>query len=100
MSKSKERNQSEHLKSLIRKQEKIIKTLKKEVSRSNKRKDLYNDLEEKMAEEILDQDVVEEDDLDKERCPVCKSDIEITELGKRLLIICDGCGYRKTKMNV
>lgn len=99
MTKKKERSEVEWLRSENRKMKSIIKHLKKEVGRSNKRTLVNEDLSEQLAEEMLEADQVDNAVVSANRCPnaKCKGTTELVDLGARKLIICDSCNYRQSK---
>ena len=98
MAKSKDRSEVEHLRAMVKQQRSIIKHLKKEVGRSNKRAHQHEDLEERLAEEMLHEYKESEEKVDDKKCPNCsKSKLEFISLGKKTLCICQNCDYRKTR---
>lgn len=97
MAKQKERSEVEHLRSTIKNQRSQIKNLKKEVERARKRSFQSDDLEERLAENMIEEEFEENEEISKtERCPECNNTIEIVEMGTRVGIFCE-CGYRRTK---
>lgn len=96
MAKNKSRSETEHLKGIIKNQRSIIKNLKKEVSRHGKRAEIYNDLEEKITESMIEEDMEEQIFESKHSCPNCQSELEVIKLPNRDLFMCE-CGYRKTR---
>lgn len=97
MAKQKERSESEYLKSVIKNQRSQIKNLKKEVERARKRSFQTEDLEERLAENMIEEEFEENEELSKtERCPECNNAVEMVEMGTRVGIFCE-CGYRRTK---
>ena len=97
MAKQKERSEIEHLRSTIKNQRSQIKNLKKEVERARKRSFQTEDLEERLAESMIEEEFQETKELSEtERCPECNNVVEIVEMGKRVGIFCE-CGYRRTK---
>ncbi len=97
MTKKRERSEVEQLRGVIRNQRSIIKNLKKEISRVTKRESRTEDLEEILAEEMLEQDQEDIQYIKEDKCPQCKGRVEVVTLGPKKLVICDGCGYRKAK---
>lgn len=98
MAKSKDHSEVEYLRSQIRNLKKENKHLKKEISRQNKKAHLYQDLEEKVASEMIEEEQEEELQIinTKDKCPKCSSELEVTDMGIRSLYMCE-CGYRKSK---
>lgn len=94
MSKTKEKNNNEYFKSIIRKQKSIIKQLKKEAGRGNKTKERYEELEDSLTEKEFDtyEPYIAEDTT---KCPEClKGTLEIIDLKVRKMTICNSCNYR------
>ena len=97
MSKTREKNSTEHYKAIISKQRKMIKELKKQAGRGDKVKDRYEDLELELAEKLLEEDAAESNLAPTDGCPSCfKGKIERIDIGPRVLSICDTCKYRST----
>lgn len=98
MSKKHERNELEHLRSIIRSQKSQIKNLHKEIKRASKRQHQYEEFEQQIQdveyEEVATSVIIK---AIKENCPECKSTVTITDLGSRKLLKCNSCEYRKTK---
>jgi alpha-acetolactate decarboxylase len=93
MAKSKDRSEVETLKGIIRSQKSEIRKLKKELSRKQKREFRYEDLEEKLEEIYLEK----EESKSEIKCVKCKSNkINISDLGIRILHICENCGNRES----
>lgn len=95
MAKKDKGSELEYLRGLVRSQKSIIKSLKKELSRSTKRSQQYQDLEERIAE-----DTVEEEKpffIESEKCPKCSKKIEVVDLGIRKLIVCTDCNYKRSR---
>lgn len=87
----KRNNDINHLRKTVKKQQSIIKSLKKSESRANKRSKDYTDLEEQLAEELLNQDTSSNGDL----CLECNAGkIETIDIGVRKLLICNNCNFR------
>lgn len=97
MSKKRDRSEVEHLRGVVKNQRSLIKHLKKEVGRSQKREHRVEDLEEILAEEMLEEQHQEKEYVKDDKCPQCKTKVELVDLGPKKLIICQSCGYRKTK---
>lgn len=91
--KSKERNEAEYLKAENRKLAKENKSLKKQLTRSNKRATQYEDLEEKIKDIEIEKDfnVVPESTT----CVQCKGPIKESDLGIRIIKTCITCGHRE-----
>ena len=99
MAKSPSGKSSEDLKGLLRKQKSIIKNLRKEVSRKDKRQQVKEDYEEMAKEQLLDQDQeVVYLDNNKDNCPSCGASLDVVDLVIKNLIICSNgkCKFRKT----
>ncbi len=97
MAKQKERSEIEHLRSTIKTQRSQIKNLKKEVERARKRSFQTEDLEERLAESMIEEEYEENEIVSvTAKCPKCGNKVESVELGSRVGVFCD-CGYRKSK---
>lgn len=96
MAKKRERSDIEYLRSTIKSQRSIIKHLKKELGRQQKREYLHDDLEERLADQMIEEEKQEELDVSGEKCPECHGKVEILDLGARKAIFCE-CGYRRTR---
>lgn len=95
MTKKKTYSEAEHLRSIVRSQKKEIQALQKQVSRQNKRKACYEDLEEKLAEAMIEEDRKETKILsNRELCPECGKGLDKIDLSIRWMFTCE-CGYRK-----
>lgn len=93
MAKSKDRNEVETLKGIIRSQKSEIRKLKKELGRKQKREFQYEDLEERLEEVHLEKEV-RKSDL---KCVKCKDTrISVSDIGVRVLHICQNCGHRES----
>lgn len=93
MAKSKTKSEVEHLRGLV-------KELKKEIGRKEKRERRYEDLESKEAEALereADEKYKESSVPIKDRCPNCAGELQSVEIGVVKLITCDDCKYRLTK---
>lgn len=98
MTKNKERSEVEHLRGVVKSQRATIKQLQKEVTRLTKREHLHEDLELKLAEQLVEEEVEETKVmLKREKCPECGDEIEVTPLGAKKLFTCTSCKYRKLK---
>jgi hypothetical protein len=96
--KSKERSEVEHLRATVKSQRSLIKHLKKEIGRAQKRQHVYEDLEDKVAELHLEDEIEESQLVSDDKCPECdKGRLEIIDLGPRKMLVCDNCKYRKVK---
>lgn len=96
MSKQKEKSELEYLRSENRKLKSMNKNLKKQLSRTNKRSDLYHDLEDKIAEDLIQEELNEKELIKNDQCPSCfKGTLETLKLGAKKLALCDSCTYRK-----
>lgn len=94
--KSKDRNDAEHYKGIIRAQKSQIRNLQKELNRLMKRKDQYEAIiDEEPIEEYLEEEINDRIEASKSRCPKCKGETENISLGNRILMQCE-CGWRKT----
>lgn len=95
MTKQKEKNSSEHLKSIIRKQKSIIKKLTKDANRSNKIKQQFEEYE---VAEMIEEELAVKSLKNDDRCPECfKGEVEVVNLGPRKMLICSNCNFRKIK---
>lgn len=97
VAKQRERSEVEALRSTIKNQRSQIKNLKKEVERARKRSFQSEDLEERLAENMIEEEFQENEEISKtERCPDCGGKVEMVEMGTRVGIFCV-CGFRRTK---
>lgn len=97
MAKQKERSEVEHLRSTLKSQRSQIKNLKKELDRARKRSFASDDLEERLADQMIEEDFKERELVSKEeRCPECNNTVEIVAMGTRQGIFCE-CGFRRTR---
>lgn len=97
LAKQRERSELEHLRSTVKNQRSQIKNLKKELDRHSKRAHNYHDMEERIAENMIEEEFKEIELISKdEHCPDCNEKVEIVQLGARIGIFCE-CGYRRTK---
>jgi hypothetical protein len=89
------RSEIQQLERIIKEQKATIKELKKIEARHKKRDYLYQDLEDRIAEEIhKDAAVVSRQEV----CPECNKDtLELIDLKARKMITCRSCGYRKIR---
>lgn len=98
MAKKQKDDELEYLRGLTRKLKSENRHLKKELSRKSKRPIVDEELEQEVQEQLLEEEQTEEQLLHKKLCVKCKSDnIDITDLGIRVLIVCDSCGHREVK---
>lgn len=97
MSKEKSRNEVEYLRSEIRKYKSLVKNLRKELNRKQKREHRYEDLEDREAEVQLKEQQAEQALISKNKCPNCSGTIESTSIGNRTLLTCDSCKWRTSK---
>lgn len=97
MAKKDKSGELEYLRGVVKQQRSIIKHLKKEVGRSNKRSHQYEDLEDRLSEEYVEEEKVLF--TESEKCPSCSKKIEIVDLGIRKLIVCESCGFKKSRKN-
>lgn len=98
MAKQKERSELEHLRSVNKTLKSEIKHLKKEIARYNKRAHRYDDLEEREADEQLEEQVKETlVPATKTSCPECSAVTETSEIGNRVLVRCTNCKWRKSQ---
>jgi len=88
LSKSKSK-EIEHLRSELRK-------LRKSLSRSEKRKHLYESSVDDQSEEFVKEEIEDRRKTRKNLCPNCDNELELIDLGIKKLIICN-CGYRKVQ---
>lgn len=97
MAKPKERSEVEHLRAENRKLKSELKHLKKQVARSNKLANRYEDINDKLQEIELEKDVriVPQNPT----CPNCLGNLKEVSIGIRTLITCDSCNFRETKKN-
>ncbi len=97
MAKKKSGSELEYLRGVVKNQRAIIKNLKKQVSRHDKKAHQYNDLEDKIAEADMIEDEKENGTpvFTKDKCPECSGELEEIDLNIRLMIKCSGCPYRK-----
>lgn len=94
--KDKERSEVEYLKGLVRKQKSIIKELQKEIGRASKKSHLYDDIEEKIKDLEIEEEI--KSSVPQFDCPQCKKgNLDYSDLGVRLLITCSNCKYRESK---
>lgn len=85
----------EVLQQTIKEMRGTIKNLRKQISRKEKRVQDTEDLESRLAEKHLEDDVEDHKMLAKETCPKCAGKIEGVNIGNRALYICNDCGFRK-----
>lgn len=98
MAKKRERSSEEYLRGIVKQQRSLIKHLKKEAGRSTKRAHQYHDLEDRLSEEMIEQETqIEQEFVKEEKCPNCKGKLEVITLGPKTLVICKDCKYRKTR---
>lgn len=96
MAKRREKNSGEFYKSVIRKQSKVIKELKKKAGRADKIKNQVEDLEVELAERLLEEDMQDNIVYDDDACSNCnKGKLEKISLGPKSIVVCDNCSYRK-----
>lgn len=96
--KNKNHSDTENLKGIIRKQEKIIRSLKKETSRSSKKQQQVQDYIEELEQELDEDDLQDPPVKNDDKCPECKKGyLEIVDLGIRKMILCGACNYRKIR---
>lgn len=88
-----ELDKERHYKSIINKQKKIIQELKKKAGRGTKSKELFDDLQEELIEQLESEDEKGESSA---VCPECrKGELEVVDLKIRKMIVCNKCTYRK-----
>jgi hypothetical protein len=93
MTKSKTRSEVEHLRG-------VIKELKKQLKRTEKREHLYSDLESKKAELLLHEEMDARDVPSVGNCPKCAGVVETIGGSRVKISICQNCGHRWTKRNM
>jgi len=97
MAKQREKSEVEHLRAENRKMKAELRNLKKQVNRTNKRAHQFEDLEERLAEQTLEEKSSDYIVVDNTACPKCsKGKIETIDLGIRKLVRCDNCEYKET----
>ena len=97
MAKSKDRSEVEHLRGLVRELKSELRHLKKTMARKQKREHLLEDVESREAELFLQEEMEEKKTVAQtERCPKCKSKIDVIDGAKLKVYICSDCGYRKS----
>lgn len=84
-----EKDKIQELKSIVRKQTKTIKQLRRQLQKQRNVEEDYDAL----VEEV--EHMVPPKAPEKERCPDCSDELKRLELGKFTLIHCMNCGYRK-----
>ena len=107
MARSRDRSEVERLKGIIREQRSVIKALKKEAGRLNKRSHQYEDIEEKLAEHHLFEEEREKEEVEKTettskgQCPKCGEDLKEVAFGTYTYLFCTKgpriCKYRVRK---
>ena len=87
----------EALQKIIKEQRGTIKSLRKQISRKDKRVSDVEDLESRLAEAHLKDDAQDVKYISNDRCPEpgCLGTIEQVPLGNRMLFMCDMCKFRK-----
>jgi hypothetical protein len=98
MGKKRERSEAEYLRGLVRELKSENRNLKKRLGTVGKKVKRYEQLVDESAEEVeMEREAAYLTAKGKSRCPECKGDIELMDLGVRELHVCtSGCGYRRT----
>jgi len=97
MPKKKERSELEFLRAENRKLRSELRHIKKEVSRKVKREHLYTDLEERLAEQHVEDLMEDNHSVRRDLCPECSNSLESIPLGNRIMINCTACKFRTSK---
>lgn len=97
MSKSKDKNELEYLRSQNRHFKKELKHLRKQVSRAEKNKRDVEELEDLLEDELAADRIEDEIYISKNKCPECRGKLEVIDLNVRELIVCVDCSFRKSK---
>jgi len=92
---ARKKDELDALREQIKIKDKIIKNLKKEVGRMNKRKSQVDEHLEELAEEHLEELAKEKAVASKETCPDCKGKVDVVDLGMRKIFECTKCEYRQ-----
>lgn len=91
MAKSKSSSEVEYLRG-------VIKALKKQIKRNEKRQHLYEDLEEKETEVLMREELdARTKSENKVRCPKCAGKLNIIDGIKFNIYVCQDCNYRYSK---
>lgn len=99
MAKSKSHKSDEELLGQIRELIKLNKSLRKRLRQLEKNKHIYNDLK-LDYDELIEANNKQENIRGPIKCPKCLiGHLNSTDLGIRMLIICNSCLYRKTILN-
>ena len=95
MTKPKTKSEVEHLRGVIKSLKSELRNIKKQLGRASKRSHQYEDLEQRVVENDLEE-VMEDLIKTEPKCPQCGSvKLESVNLRVRLLTVCNACGYRK-----
>lgn len=96
MTKSKDRSEAEYLRGIVRQLKSENRNLKKQLGLVSKKNRQYeNNLSDHSEFELEE---MEEEFIEaREKCPKCKADIEVLEIGNRDVRICKDCGYRSSR---
>lgn len=95
MGRSKDKNEYENLKGIIREQKAIIRNLRKEVQRLSKQHNRTEDLEKELTEYYLEEEMDNKDVVLKSKCTECnKGDLNLLDLGIKKYMVCSNCNKR------
>lgn len=94
MGRSKDKNETEHLKGMLREQKSIIRNLKKENERLKKQHNRTEDLEQELSEYYLEEEVNSKN-KDVSKCSECnKGNLNLLDLGIKKYMVCSNCNKR------
>lgn len=96
MTKSKDKNEVEYLRGLVKQLKSENRNLKKQVGRSEKRKAIVDQMEQDAQEHLMEIETERVEIKEKDSCPDCGKSVDKTDLGVRWLIMCDHCGFRRS----
>jgi hypothetical protein len=99
MSKKRSVNREAHYKNIINKQKKIIQDLKKKNGRAFKLEERYNDIEEREAELLLEEESFQDNHQEGSTygCPKCSGELYVIDGSRIKVFVCQNCNYKASK---
>lgn len=95
MSRKRDKNEVEHYKGIIRQLKSENRNLKKRLKESSRHNKLDEELREDYMELLEEKQFHEEKVVDLVKCPLCRRDTKLLDLGRKKYVVCNHCSYRK-----
>lgn len=101
MAKSKHKNELEHLKGTVRQLKSVIRSLKENLYKPDKKRRHVNELNEDLATQLIQDEEQDKILINDNKCPNCpKGKLETIDLNIKKMIICNECNFRKLEKKV